>query len=250
MNKKLGVWIATFVLVIGAAVYLGAGYISARFFEVRRVNVLKADGAERFMLMDFSQPMALDPVPDGWHHRIFRSHEPMSMSLVEKDKKPSIRLETRNSASILTRFVDIPLDGYAALRWEWFIEVAITSSIDERTVEGDDHPARLFLKFEAADKQTHNMEIIWGNQTVGKGEWLRIKFYYVLEFPHYTANAGMDNVGRWHAESVDLRALYRTIAGDPKGARLIEIGLFADSDQTGGNSVAYFSNVAVEKQAP
>jgi Protein of unknown function (DUF3047) len=37
------------------------------------------------------------------------------------------------------------LAAYPMLAWRWYIELPIRSPIDERTREGDDHPARLFL---------------------------------------------------------------------------------------------------------
>jgi homoserine acetyltransferase len=60
---------------------------------------------------------------------------------------PSMRFETHDSASMLFRHVDIDLAAYPMLAWRWYIELPIRSPLDERTREGDDHPARLFLRF-------------------------------------------------------------------------------------------------------
>ena len=46
---------------------------------------------------------------------------------------------------MLFRWVEVDLDRYPALSWNWFIEQPIASEIDELTVAGDDHPARLYL---------------------------------------------------------------------------------------------------------
>ena len=35
--------------------------------------------------MDFRQPLALDPVPDGWRHRTFFRTDPMQISFVSKE---------------------------------------------------------------------------------------------------------------------------------------------------------------------
>ena len=42
-----------------------------------------------------------------------------------------------------------------------------------------------------------------------------------------------------------LREIYRELWGDPRGARLVELAIFCDSDQTGTESLAYFSDVRV-----
>ena len=81
-----------------------------------------------------------------------------------KDGVPSLRFETRNSASMLFRAVDIDLAAYPMLAWRWYIELPIKSPLDERTREGDDHPARLFLRFVTDRGEKCAMEVIWGNR--------------------------------------------------------------------------------------
>src|ERR1700694_2910210 len=130
----------------------------------QRLNVLVPDGSPSLVVMDFRKPLTLDPLPDGWHHRTFFRTDPMQISFVSKEGRPSIRLATHHSGSMLYRFTDLPLDQYPMLRWDWFVEQPIASEIDETTKAGDDHPARLYLKFRSANGETHAMEIIWGNR--------------------------------------------------------------------------------------
>lgn len=207
-----------------------------------RLNVLVPDGSSSFPVMDFSERMSLDPLPDGWYHRRFWRHGPMSISFASKDGVPAIRLATDDTASMLFRHVEIDLDVYPMLAWQWFIEDGIDSEVDEATRAGDDHPARFMVVFEAADGERHPMEIIWGNGRVGTGEFL-----YIGSFPHYVANGGTANTGRWHRERVDLAAIYRELWGDSTGARILDIGFFCDSDQTGETTVAYVADVRVER---
>jgi len=82
----------------------------------------------------------------------------MDISLVEKDDKPSIRLATDDSASMLFHMVDIPLDDYPLLSWEWLIEQGIEAEFDEMTTDGDDHPARFFLTFQTSEDESHHMD--------------------------------------------------------------------------------------------
>lgn len=96
--------------------------------------------------------------------------------------------------------------------------------------------------------ELHRMEIIWGNREFKAGEWKMLEFSEGRSFPHYVANAGQENIGRWHSENVNLSELYSELWGDAGGARLIDIGLFCDTDGTGEQSVAYFSDVRVKKK--
>ena len=70
---------------------------------------------------------------------------------------------------------------------------------------------------------THFMEVIWGNQ-LKAGD-----YKYIDRFPHYVANGGKENIGRWHQEEIDLGSIYAELWGDPATARVIRLGLFCDS---------------------
>lgn len=215
----------------------------------QRLNVLVPDGSPSVVVMDFRQPLALDPPPAGWWHRTFFRTAPMQISFGSKDGRPSIRLATHDSASMLYRYTDIPVDQFPMLAWDWFVEQPIESDADETTKAGDDHPARLYLKFRTATGDTHAMEIIWGNRKLRAGDWKYLQSPWTgNSFPHYVARGGNENAGRWHDERVDLRTLYRKQWGDPAGASLIEVALFADTDATGARSVAYFSVVRLDRQ--
>jgi hypothetical protein len=233
--------VGVFVLCLAAAALTACG-------GGQRLNVLVSDGSPSLVVMDFRQPLALDPLPDGWRHRAFFRTDPMQISFVSKEGRPSIRLATHNSGSMLYRFTDLSLDQYPTLGWDWFVEQPIASDVDETTKAGDDHPARLYLKFRSASGETHAMEIIWGNRKLRAGDWKYLEsFWSRSSFPHYVARGGDENAGRWHDEKVDLRALYRKNWGDPAGASLQEVALFCDTDATGARSVAYFSAVRVTR---
>lgn len=206
--------------------------------------MLVPDGSSAFSVMDFSEPFSLDPLPAGWTHRTFFRHGPMDISFATKDGVPAIRLATHDTASILFRHVEVALDTYRFLSWRWYVEQDIDSTVDERTREGDDHPVRLFLVFEEATGDSHRMEIIWSNRLLTAGD-----YKFIGSFPHYVANGGRANVGRWHREVVDLADIHRTLWGDPTNSRLVDIGIFCDTDETGGESVAYVSDVRVMQRS-
>lgn len=205
-------------------------------------------GSPVVQLMDFSAPLQLDPVPAGWHHKKFLLTPPMDISFQRKDGHPAIRLATRASASMLVRYADVEIAAYPRLKWEWMVERPIESAYDERIGrDGDDHPARIYLKFRGSDGAEHAMELIWGNVHLHAGDWKHLKSMFGLRsFPHYVVNGGNGNVGRWFREFVQLTDLYRALWGDPAGARLVEVALFCDSDNTGSSSIAYFSDVRLE----
>src|ERR1700740_862739 len=98
---------------------------------------------------------------------------------------PYLPFETRDSASMLFRHVDIDLAAYPVLAWRWYIELPIRSRFDERTREGDDHPARLFLRF-----ATDHGEKRDGGDLGQPAETGRVQ--YIGGFLHFVADAGED----------------------------------------------------------
>ena len=208
------VWRTRYFLVGGVALVIVAGLVSWHFWSGRG-EVLKPDGGPVVTVMDFGRGFSLDPLPSGWQHRKFWTRSPITMAFTVKDGVPSMRFETHDSASMLFRHVDIDLAAYPMLAWRWFIELPIHSPLDERTREGDDHPARLFLRFVTERGEKRAMEVIWGNK-LKPGD-----YKYISGFPHFVADAGDDRVGRWLDEKIDLAAVYDEIWKDVAPAHLL-----------------------------
>lgn len=210
-----------------------------------RRNVLVPDGGAEVMVMDFAKPIPLDPPPAGWYHRKFWTRRPMTIDFGVKDGVTAIRLATHGTASMLFRHVDIDLAQYPRLAWRWYIEQPVESSLDERTREGDDHPARLFIAFRTASGEDRRMEVIWGNKALKAGD-----YKYLGTFAHYVADGGDANAGRWIAEDIDLLAIYRHVWSDAEPAHVVDIALFADTDETKASSVAWFAYVKMTRARP
>ena len=133
--------------ILSFLVFIALTFVTACDRGRERTNVVTGDGKPEVTVMDFSTPFSLDPLPAGWYHRTFWTRGPMQTAFAVKDGVPALRFETRSTASMLFRHVDLDLADYQFLIWRWYIEEPIESPLDERTREGDDHPARLFLVF-------------------------------------------------------------------------------------------------------
>jgi hypothetical protein len=108
--------------------------------------------------------------------------------------------------------------------------------------EGDDHPARLFLRFLTDKREKRAMEVIWGNR-LKPGD-----YKYIGSFPHFVADAGDDRVGRWLDERIDLSRVYAEIWKDAAPAHLVDIAVFCDSDDTHAASISYFAYIRFEQR--
>ena len=237
-------FIVAFLVVAAAAIVIWSGvrvFSNVKLYD--RHNVRIAHGEPEVVILDSSRPFSLDPLPAGWYHRTLRARPPMDISFATKEGVPAIRLATRGSASMLYRHVDIGLDEYPILAWRWYIEQPIDNDLNELEREGDDHPARLYIVFRTAEGKERPFEVIWGNRRMRAGDTT-----IVNRVPHYAARGGLHNVGTWHDEEVNLRDLYRIFWTDEVPVRVINIALFADSDDTDTRSISYFANLRMKRK--
>lgn len=237
MKRRL---LLSVIVVLAAA---GGGFFAYHWWLDQPVNPVTADGAREVTVMDFSVPHEFHLRSDGWRHRTFWTRSAMTVSFAGNvEGRFATKFETNASGSIYGRFTDIDLGAYPELAWNWFIEKPIESDLDERTVEGDDHPARLFIAFDDTQGERHYVEIIWSNKVFKPGD-----YKWINDFPHYVANGGNENIGRWHEEKVDLLKIYREITKRSDTPRVKFISVFCDSDDTKTSSVAYFGRVWLVK---
>ena len=239
-DRRRTAWRSRYVLLGAVTLVAAASLIVWRFWDGRG-DVIKPDGGPVVTVIDFGRSFPLDPLPSGWKHRKFWTRTPMTMAFA-KDGEPSMRFETHDSASMLFRHVDIDLAAYPMLAWRWYIELPIRSALDERTREGDDHPARLFLRFLTDRGDKRAMEVIWGNR-LKAGD-----FKYIGSFPHFVADGGDDRVGGWLDEKIDLARVYAEIWKDATPAYLVDVGVFCHSDDTHSASISYFAYVRLEQR--
>ncbi len=111
--------------------FVALAFLTACDRARERTNVLTGRGEPELTVMDFSAPFSLDPPPAGWYHRTFWTRGPMQMAFAVKDGVPALRFETRSTASMLFRHVDLDLADYQFLIWRWYIEEPIANGGDE-----------------------------------------------------------------------------------------------------------------------
>lgn len=230
MKKLLGS--IAFVIIAGGAWWM----IRPSGFET--ANALVSNGAPLSLLEGF------DPAnpTEGWVHRKFMTISAADYQMVQEDGMAALRCTTDNSASILARDTQITVGDLPYLSWRWKVTQPIESDVDEATKEGDDHPARFFVVFSNAAQDRTAMEIIWSNRKYKPGDYKIIGDFY-----HLVANGLNENTGTWHRETVDLRQIYSDIGGTGTPT-LQTLGFFCDSDNTGTQSEAFFTDVTLSAE--
>ncbi|WP_282605788.1 DUF3047 domain-containing protein [Pelagibius sp. Alg239-R121] len=210
-------------------------------FDTGKPLTAPAENASQILLVDGD--FQIDPLADGWAHRTFFGVTPTSYSIETVEERRVLQCKTNNSGSILARHTRIDVSAFPILSWAWKVVRPIEKNIDENTKEGDDHPARFFLKFEDDGGKARAAEIIWSNKKYAPGE-----FKIIGDFYHYVANGLPGNTGVWHDQRVDLLQLYKDIGGQEAAPHLTVLGFFCDSDNTGGESLAYFDKITLSSR--
>lgn len=239
MTRRRVALIAIILLIGGLA-----GYWLMRPAPIDRRDPIVGGDVPAVRVLPFATPFDLDRLPPGWTHRRFWFTQPMQLSFVTFEGKDALRCQTDNSGSLLLRATDIAIADYPLLTWDWFVERPVSGEVDEATPEGDDHPVRLFVQFTDTDGGNHAAEIIWSNTRYAPGD-----YKVIGTFQHLVVDGMAANSGKWRAEKADLQALYAHVTGRGDAGRLTTIGLFCDTDNTGGSSIAYTGDVTVQ-QAP
>ena len=226
------------------ATILPSTFISAScatYFQDQRQNVLIPEKEPQVTIMDFSRPIATNPMEPGWYQYKFNRKQRSlhQIRFTKKAGKNVAELKSDNSIARLYREVDIPLEDYQTLSWDWMIETPIAlKKVSEKLRDGDDHPARIHLSLITENGEHRELELIWGN------ELTKPEFFSVEGLPHYVVRGG-SQTNQWFSEAVNVWELYKQLWPDDGTARITDIGISADSDQTKQKTLSFIANLKV-----
>lgn len=201
------------------------------------------------------------PVPapgsDAWQPLTFRRVERHTRyTPVIADGKPAFRAESECAASALALSLDATtLDRAPLLRWRWKVETALESR-DERSRDGDDFAARVYLLFRfepegaswfersrraigerlyGAELPGNALNYVWSTREARGAAWTNPHSEYAR-----MVSLGPAERGRWREEEVDVVADYRRQFGDDP-PELMGLAIMTDSDNTCSRAAALFS---------
>jgi hypothetical protein len=110
-------------------------------------------------------------IPRGWRlrKRFFDQTKAASANWVLEHDAKAVKLHSKATLTFLEKTVNIDIWVFPIIIWKWRVENVLQGN-DERTIEGDDHPIRIFLVFEPdLSKQSF---------------WFRLKRFVYLDRVH------------------------------------------------------------------
>jgi hypothetical protein len=165
---------------------------------------------------------------------------------VERDPEmgPVLHARSDTAHAALVRKVPIATPTRARLAWSWKVAEVLKPVAPERTREGDDYCARVFVIFETSlwPLRTRAINYVWSaREPVGS----------IYPSP-YTANVGMvvlrsgnADAGVWQHESRDVLADYRTFFGEA-ATGISAVAVLVDTDNTRQSTEAWFARLSLD----
>jgi hypothetical protein len=166
--------------------------------------------------------------------------------VVEIEGRRCLRAWSRDGASILLSAVRFDPEAYEWLSWEWRVDQHVAGeSLDRK--EGSDVAARVYVYFDTAGLpwQKRSLDYVWSS-TLPAGTILESAFASTSKI--IVVESGAAHLGQWRRVERNLEDDYERCFGKSDLPHVIAIGLMSDTDNTGGEALAYFDELRVTRE--
>lgn len=168
----------------------------------------------------------------------FRGPTPTVFTLVNEEGVTVLRAQARASASGMGREVRVDPTRCARLAWRWKVSNLLVRG-DLRSREGDDFPARLYLRFGRRFGADRALCYVWdAREPVGTS----VPNAWSDRVRMVVADSGPALLGRWVARERDYAADFRHAFGEP-APEVTAVVFSSDTDNTGETAEAFFGDV-------
>ena len=159
---------------------------------------------------------------------------------VEIDGRRALRAVSEAAASGYYREIKIDLHETPVLRWRWRVDTTL-GEIKERTREGDDYPARVYVL--AAHPvffwKTRALTYVWSSAEPEGAHWPNA---YSDNARVIAVQSGSRGLGEWREEKRNVRGDFERYFG--KDVRYVDaVAFMTDTDNTGLRAVAYYGDI-------
>ncbi len=205
-----------------------------------------------FAMLPAMTAMADNPVPvgefstgklDGWTEKSFAGHT--DYQLVALDGQTVLQARSKAAASGLVRKIKIDLGKTPYLNWRWKIDATLGHP-DERSKQGDDYPARVYVVFSggAFFWRTRALTYVWSSSQPKGAQWANA---YTGNVRMIAVRSGQALKGQWVTERRNIRADFKLLFGTD--IRYLDaVAVMSDTDNTGGEALAWYGDIYFSAQ--
>ena len=212
------------------------------------VNALAGE-TEKISVANFSE----DDL-SGWEEKSFKDNSQYQIVLLKtiNSKKEEVnsplgkvlRASTQGQASGLFKEIVIDLNETPFLNWSWQVNTLFKGN-DERSKEGDDYPARIYVLVSGGVFfwNTKAINYVWSsNQPVGS-EWPNA---YTGNAQMLAVRSGDKKIGQWVSDRRNIREDFKRLFGDDV-TQIDAVAVMIDGDNTGQSATSYFGDIFFSK---
>jgi len=165
--------------------------------------------------------------------------------VVTLDGRRCLRAASRDGASILLAAVRFDPETYEWLSWDWRVDRLVDGEALERK-DGSDAAARVYFYFDSPGLpwQKRNLDYVWSaSLPVGTS----LDSAYSSTSKIIVVESGPASLGQWRTVRRNLEADFERSFGRQGLPDVIAIGLMSDTDNTGGEALAYFDELRISR---
>ena len=178
--------------------------------------------------------------PDGWTLKANRGTP--DVSAIEDAGGKVIRLKSHKSSFALERGVDVDLDRFPYLTWNWKVS-ELPAGGDFRRSATDDQAAQVMVAF----SDRHILTYLW-DTSAPQGTMESASAIPLVHIWAFVCRSGASELNRWIPESRNIVEDYKKAYNRPP-PRVKGIRLQINSQHTGTSAESYFGEVSFRATA-
>lgn len=175
-----------------------------------------------------------------WKERSFKKHT--TYQLVGEETPLTMQATCEDQASIFYRRVSIDLKETPMMHWSWRVD-GVNPSLDERTKDGDDYPARIYVVNRGSSIlpwRTKALSYVWSNNQAVGTSWTNA---YTDQGLMIAAQSGQpENAEIWINEVRNVREDFKNLFGQDITS-IDSVAIMTDCDNSKLSATGYYRNI-------
>lgn len=175
---------------------------------------------------------------EGWKEKSFKDNT--EYSLKQDGNKIILYAESSDAASGLFYKKSIDLTKTPYINWQWKVD-KIIPDIDEKSKDGDDYPARIYVIFSGGlfFWKTRAINYVWSSNQRAGSVW---KNAYSDNAQMLAVNGKDQKTGQWVSMKRNIREDYKKYFGED--VELVDgIAIMTDTDNSGRFATASYGDI-------
>lgn len=188
-------------------------------------------------------PVLTPTTLEHWAPKSFKDYTQYEITTIEGHA--AIKAQSRKTASGLVRKIKVDLNKTPYLHWRWRVD-NVLQGIDEKTRQGDDYPARLYVIVSGGlfFWKTRALNYVWASNQPINSAWPNA---YTGNAMMLAVRSGAGQTKQWLHERRNLLQDFATYFHKPY-THIDAVAIMTDTDNSGQSATAYYGEIYFSSQ--